>query len=418
MLNLNSTTSVLRVVTASAGAIDWSASYVDVTQSTMAPAAISGAPGAQITTATTTNVVAAPGSGVTRNVTGLVVSNDSSTINNLVTIEQYDGTNVARHWKGTLGVNERVVFDASGYWTYYGSDGVPKSTGVLLGLTLGSVSADVVAVPDAATLRTFSAAVAGRQTLKYVLPDGTVHSVQDKLSEKGFSAYYTNNGATQGVNLGVGWTSGGTVSHPTPSNTAPAIYSQQRRTKFLNVVTTTNQVLGLRTATTEKRYWRGSSTGLGGFEFHCRFAIGAWAAATVRLCVGLNTSNVGWVISDTLAGSGIGLWHDTTDAATILSFMTYDGTTATKTPITLINPLATGQCYDFWMYAKPNDSAVYYKLVDILTGTVLADTSTTTTLPPNTSFMGQEIAMSNGTANTTVSTVGIEIMSHQCHSDY
>lgn len=416
MLNLNSTTAVLRALTASAGAIDFSYSYVDVSQSTLLPTGISGAAGTQITTIATTTLVPAPASGVTRNVTGLVVSNDSATVNNLVQIEQYDGTNTVRQWKGTLGVNERVVFDASGQWTYYGSDGTPKSTGVALGQVLGTVSADVVPVPDAGTIRTYTAAVAGQQKFKFVGPDGISHTLQEKLSEGGLSFYIPNSGATVGGNNGVGWTVGGTVSHPTPSTTSPAIYSQTKRTKFLNVVTTTNQFLGLRTVAAEKRYWRGNAAGVGGFDFHCRFAIAAWAAASVRLCVGLNAGILGWAVSDTLAGSGCGLWHDTTDAATVLSFMTYDGTTATKTPITLANPLAAGQMFDFTMYSPPNGSYVAYKLVDVLTGTVLADTSTATTLPVNSSLLGQEIGMSNGTANTTVSTVGIEIMSHQCNS--
>jgi hypothetical protein len=417
MLNLTTTSSILRVTTGSAGTVETSCSYVDLDQTTLLPTAISGAANAAISTATTTTVVAAPGSGKTRNVTGLIIANDHASVTNLVTVEQYDGSNVVRHWKGTLGVNERVAFDASGYWTYYGSDGVAKSAGVLLGLVLGSVSVDAVTTPDPATLLMYSGPVAGRMILKYMLPDGTKHSVQDRLSEHGFSGYFPNTSATVGLNLGLGWTTGGTVSHPTPATTSPALYSQQKRTRWANVVTTTNQILGLRTATAEKRYWRGNASGLGGFEFHARFAVGLWPAATVRLFVGLNDSNAGWVISDTLTGNGCGLWHDTTDAATTLSFVTRDGTTATKAAITLANPLAAGQQFDFYMWAAPNGSLVYYKLIDLATGTTLIDTSTSTNLPTNTAFLGQELAMSNGTANVTVTTSAFELMAHQCHSD-
>src|ERR1044071_6756507 len=128
MLNLSTTSSVIRVITGSAGAIDVSYSYVDVSQSSPAATGISGGTVAQITTATTTDVVSAPASSTTRNVTGLVVSNDSSSVNNVVEIQLYDGTRSVRQWKGTLGFGERVVFDASGYWTYYGSDGAIKGT--------------------------------------------------------------------------------------------------------------------------------------------------------------------------------------------------------------------------------------------------------------------------------------------------
>lgn len=414
MLNLSTTSSVIRAITGSAGAIDVSYSYVDVTQTSPAPSGFSGGALTQITTATTTTLVAAPASSTTRNVTGLIVANDHASVNNVVEIQHYDGTNAVRLWKGTLGVSERVVLDASGYWTYYGSDGTAKSTGVLLGQVYGSVSADSVSTPDAATTRFYAAAVAGRITPKYILPDGTQHTFQDKLSEKGLSAYYPNNGASLGTSIGMAFTSGGTISHPTPG---AGLYAQTKRTRFACVVTTTNQFLGVRTAATEKRYWRGNASGQGGFDFHARIAIGAWPAATVRLFCGLTTSTVGYAISDTLAGSGVGFYHDTTESASTLSFLSYDGTTPTKTAITLGSALAAGAMFDAFIWCKPNDSVVYYRLVDLLTGTTLVDSSTSTTLPPSTSFLGPEISMSNGTANTAAAGTSIEILSYQCHSE-
>jgi len=271
--------------------------------------------------------------------------------------------------------------------------------------------------PAASTLGFFARKVAGRMTLKYIGPSGVDQVVQDKISENGQVLYLPNNGTTVGLNLGIGWTTGGTVSHPTPSSTAPAIYSQRKRTRWANVVTTTNQVLGLRTATAEKRFWRGNAAGLGGFNFHARFAIGLWPAATVRLFVGLSDQNAGVVASDTLAGNCCGLWHDTTEAASVLNFVTRNGTTATKAAITLAANLAAGQCFDFWMWSAPNGSVVGYKLVELNTGTTLVDTTTSTTIPLNTAFMGPELAMSNGTANVTVTTTAFELMSHSCQSD-
>jgi hypothetical protein len=282
---------------------------------------------------------------------------------------------------------------------------------------LPAVAVSAVSAAAADTLKVFARKVAGRMTLKYVGPSGVDQVVQDKISENGQVLYLPNNGTAVGLNLGLAWTSGGTVSHPTPSSTAPAIYNQQKRTRWANVVTTTNQVLGLRTATAEKRFWRGNAAGLGGFNFHARFAIGLWPAATVRLFVGLNDSNAGWVISDTLTGNGCGLWHDTTEAATVLNFVTRDGTTATKAAITLGSALAAGQCYDFWMWSAPNGSAIGYKLVDLATGVVRVDTTTTTTIPLATAFLGPELAMSNGTANITVTTVAFELAGHSVQSD-
>lgn len=417
MLNLATTSSVVRAITGSAGAIDVSYSYVDVSQSSPAATGISGGAITQITTATTTTVVDHPASGTTRNVTGLTISNDSPSVNNTVEVQFYDGTNSVRLWKGNLGFGERVVFDASGYWTYYGSDGAMKAQGVNYGYIVATTAMDNVAVPDTGTLRYFGGLLAGRMVPAWVAPDGVTRRLQERMSSSGWSAYYPGSGSTVGANIGLGWTTGGTVTHPAPSTSSPAIYNQTKRTRWANVVTTTNQVLGLRLST-DKRYWRGNSAGLGGFNFHARFAIGLWPAATVRLFVGLNDSSTGYVVSDTLTGNGVGLWHATTDAASVLNFITVNAGTVTSTAITLGTNLAAGQMYDFEMNSDPNGSTIGYKVTDLTTGLVLVDSTVTgSALPLNTAFMGQELAMSNGTANTTVTTTAFELMSHECHSN-
>ncbi|MGL4649241.1 MAG: hypothetical protein ACRC1H_07520, partial [Caldilineaceae bacterium] len=131
-----------------------------------------------------------------------------------------------------------------------------------------------------------------------------------------------------------------------------------------------------------------------------------------------NDSNAGWVISDTLTGNGCGFWHDTAEAATVLNFVTRDGTTATKAAITLATALAAGQCFDAWIWSAPNGGVIGYRLQEINTGTVLVDTTTSTTIPLTTAFMGPELAMSNGTANITATTTAFELMGHACESDY
>lgn len=42
---------------------------------------------------------------------------------------------------------------------------------------------------------------------------------------------------------------------------------------------------------------------------------------------------------------------------------------------------------------------------------------TSTTIPTNTAFMGPTLQMSNGTANTTVTTTAMEVMAFSCQSD-
>lgn len=271
-----------------------------------------------------------------------------------------------------------------------------------------------VAAP-ASAVKLFAQSRAGRVTPGYIGPTGAAQAFQDKLSEGNGVIYLPNNGTTVGLNLGLAWTSGGTVSHPTPASTN--VYTQQKRTRWANVVTTADQVLGLRTAAAEKCFWRGNGARLGGFNFHARFAVGLWAAASVRLFVGLTDSTTGVVASNTVAGSACGFWHDAADAATVLSFMTRNNATTTKTSVgTLAASLAAGQTYDAWIWCAPNDSTIYYRLVELNTNTLIVEGSTTTTLPVSTAMMGPELAMSNG-ANTTVTTTAFELMRMSCQSD-
>ena len=70
------------------------------------------------------------------------------------------------------------------------------------------------------------------------------------------------------------------------------------------------------------------------------------------------------------------------------------------------------------MFAKPNDSVIYYRLDNLNTGDILVDSSVSTTLPANTTFMGAVVGMSNGTANIVASTVGIGVNRIYIESDH
>jgi len=420
MLLLNSTGTLIRAITGAVGDLEVCSEVMDAPNPITPSSNITPRPDvpANITTATTTTVVSAPAASTTSNVKGLTFSNNHATTSMPLTVEKFDGTDSVVLWKGTLLAGERVIFDEVGVWTVYGADGVVKQPSLSTYQQLAVVGPSAMTAADTDTLKIFARKRAGRAFLKYIGASGVDQTIQDRISENGFSMYLPNTSTTVGLNYGIAWTSGGTVSHPTPSSTAPAIYSQQKRTRWANVATTQNQFLGLRTATAEKRYWRGNAANLGGFNFHARFAVGLWPAATVRLFVGLNDSNSGWAISDTLTGNGCGFWHDTTEAASVLTFVTRNGTTATKSAaITLSANLAAGQCFDAYIWSAPNGSEIGYALIDVTTSAVLVDTTTTTTLPLNTAFLGQEMAMSNGTANVTVTTTAFELSAHSCQSD-
>lgn len=412
----------LQVVTSAAADIEVTGTSVAV--STADPPVFLGSVTVPIVVASITTAVATPGTAI---ITGaastlkrcaeLCLRNNHASVSCDITIERTDGTNTNTVIKCTLLPGEALVYNGSGTWIHYDTDGLIKQQGVQQELILAATTQTVMGAAATDQLKVFARKRAGYMHLKFIGPSGLDEVVQPKVSENGFSMYLPNNATTVGLNYGLAWTSGGTVSHPTPTTTAPAVLNQQKRTRWANVVTTTNQFLGLRTATAEKRYWRGNAAGLGGFKFHARWSIELFAAATTRWFVGLNDSNAGWAISDTLTGNGCGFWHDTTEAASVLNFVTRDGTTATKAAITLGSNLAAGRCYDCWIWSAPNGSSIGYALQDLATGNILVDTTTTTTIPTATAFLGQELGCSNGTANTTVTTVAIGVSGHSCASD-
>jgi hypothetical protein len=62
-------------------------------------------------------------------------------------------------------------------------------------------------------------------------------------------------------------------------------------------------------------------------------------------------------------------------------------------------------------------SVIYYRLDNLNTGAILVDSSVSTTLPANTTFMGPVCGMSNGTANIVASTVAIGVNRVYIESD-
>jgi hypothetical protein len=270
--------------------------------------------------------------------------------------------------------------------------------------------------PSDGTLRVYAKKIAQRHFLKMIGPAGVDTALQTAVFQNRILMYVPSTGTTgtgSGTGWGPVWTSGGTVSHPTPATTAPAISNQMRRTRYANVATTTNQTLGIKAAAADTlNYWIGNAAGLGGFFYAARFIVELYPASTVRIFAGLVASSSTYVVaSDTVINNTCGLWHDTTDPSTgagAFNFVTRNTATTTKQQITLSNAIAEGNGYDFYMFCAPNGSTIYWRLDDIVNA-VTYEGNTGTTLPTNTAFMGPQCAMSNGTANTTVTTSAIGI---------
>lgn len=284
----------------------------------------------------------------------------------------------------------------------------------LAAYTSGGLPADP-ASPAAGNLRVYAKTVAGRVMLKWKAPSGVDTSLQTSLAFNTINLW-TPSLTSTGTGFGTIWPAGtGTFSNVTPTAGAG---NQLRRARFTNIVTTTNQILGLTASNTAatNQFWVGSTAGNGGFFMNTRFMTGLVPATTVRLFVGLTSLTTGVAAADTVTLDVAGLSHITTDNITTMAFMTRDNVTTTRAVFT-VPTIATGNTYDFTMYCAPNGTTIFYRLVDLLTGTVIVDSSTSTTLPRNTIFMGPQVQMSNGTVNTTATTTAIDINKIYIESD-
>lgn len=120
MINLTSTSDVLRVVTSAAAQIECHASWVDFDGTAVTPGR-QNTP--HITTATTTTVVASPGASVQRNVKHLNITNDHASAACTITVEHFDGTTAEELIAVTLLSGENMVLGEDGRWTHYDSNG-------------------------------------------------------------------------------------------------------------------------------------------------------------------------------------------------------------------------------------------------------------------------------------------------------
>ena len=124
MLLFTSTTEKLQVVTGSAGSIDVHASWADHTTTAFTP----GSTNTAITTAATTDVVAAPAASTQRQLKALTIRNKHATDSNAITI-QHVGTVTVELFKYTLAVGEVITFVDGVGFRVFDSTGNVKSVG-------------------------------------------------------------------------------------------------------------------------------------------------------------------------------------------------------------------------------------------------------------------------------------------------
>lgn len=340
---------------------------------------------------TDVNIVAAPAASTYRVIDYIGVYNND-TASATVTIK-YDanGTEYIL-WKGVVASTQRLEYtDGNGFEL---KDLGGSGTEFLL-----SVSTPP-STPTTGFLSLFASDLAERIFPFYKTPQGYNLPLQEGLWETPFALFTP--GAAAGTYIGTSGSNLGTAAAANPTITN--LYTAMKRSTFASVVTTANQQVGIRT---EAQFFRGSVSGQGGFFFCCKFGLDNWTAGD-RLFVGLcaGTTAVVTVQPSTLANT-CGFCIEAGNTA--ITFLHNDATgTGVKETITGQPALADNQGYVAYIYAKPNDSVVYYRLDDMLTGSTIVDASINTELPVGTTLLCAQAVMGNA-ANVVVADARIGV---------
>jgi hypothetical protein len=237
-------------------------------------------------------------------------------------------------------------------------------------------------------------------------PAGAGYALQAALWESSI-IYWSPTTATAGVWQGsTGGTTNGTYSNIAPTWTDRM--TAQKRSRYSNAATTTNQVLGQRN--TEALWALSSNASVGGFFYFARGGFATWTNGG-RFFAGLNsgtntTTACPVIASDpSTVGHSAGFGVDAADNG-LISFFTRNGTTNTKasTGMTIVS----NKSYDFFIYAPAAQTTnVYWFIFDHLAQTTAGGTATATLPAANTGLMANFSA--SNAALTTVNQVQVEV---------
>ena len=223
-----------------------------------------------------------------------------------------------------------------------------------------------------------------------------------------------SNSTSGGTILGGVWSLSGTNTVPTKATTT--VHTFMNRAEILRTTNSTTNVAALYSGSLTNGF--GNVSGMGGFYFH-----GVFGPATG--CS--NTTHRGfWGMRGSISAPGdvnpstltnvFGIAWDDTDAN--VQFMHNDGSgTCTKVDLGSGFPVSTADrtnAYRLYMYAEPNTTTVYYKVVDLTDGST-ATGSVSTNLPSNTQMFTVGAHMSVGGTNTVC---GISVFQVEIFSDF
>lgn len=281
------------------------------------------------------------------------------------------------------GSTGQVQYNNAGAFDGAAGVGIGAAENLQLETYYDQLAAGIPASPAAGYLRSFTRNRAGRMLPHFMGPAGVDVALQPAMFGNSIAMWLPGTGTTVAINFGEAWTArnAGTSAaqaHPTRASTS-AITSMKRAT--FGTGTTIAGSSGIQSTNTVA--WRGNAAGLGGFFYHCRFAVGTYAA-DLRVFIGLSALNAALNGEPSAQNNTIGIAKDSTDSVWQLVERSAAVTTKTTTG------LSTGgaEILDFTMFAAPNGSSVTCRLVNAVTGQVYVDNVVlNTSLPVATTFL-------------------------------
>ncbi len=388
MIFLSDIDEKLEITTSSAADIDYQSNWVDVIPTT---SAIPGSTQGKITSATIVDLIPSPAASTVRQIKSISIRNRHATDTNTISINK----NVA---SVQYLITADIVLGAGEIITYEDTVGWSKGSIIINTLTndihLGYQDWNAIsnpAVPPSDTLRLYSKKISGRTMPKWTPPSGMDTPFQPALF--GNNIVLWQPGLTSGVLLGSSGTAitAGVSTLPSVTNK----YTSLRRSVF-TVATGINLMNSYRS---DAMFFRGAVPGMGGFFFFCRFGFNVWTT-TNRFFVGFAADTTTLLTADPSTKFNIlGFGVDTADTA--ISFIHNDASgAASKEPIPGQPALTTANVYDAYIYCKPNDTNVYYRLDDLSAGVTIIDSVISTNLPVATTNMTAVCGIGSGATNS------------------
>ena len=265
--------------------------------------------------------------------------------------------------------------------------------------------------PPTDNMYLYAKKISGKMIPKIKGPSGLDTPLQVGLWQNNI-IYWTPTSAVAGSWQGALGTQTGagtyTVGVPTTTN----LYTVQPRGKYANVVTTANQILGIRVSSSPINFL-GNVAGQGGFFFFARMGFDVWTNGG-RMFAGLSASVSGTTVSSdpSTINNTVGFCVDAADNGAISFLMRGTAATKTSTGITIVS----NRGYDLFMWAAPNSTTVNWRIIDTVNGAENSG-STSTNAPAAATMLAPQVLASNA-ALTPVTSIHLGVNRVYVETDY